>query len=100
MHYGKGSHNIYLNASAETGIVGLLLLLVAVCSQLLSANREAHSGAKSEGISIVPYEAACWAMLVAGFFLDVLWRKDFWFVWILLAIAIRAKRNELSESLS
>jgi len=81
--YTKGSHNIYVGMLIEVGIIGLTFLLLAFRSQL----REARTRL------VVPYEAACWAMLVMGFTLDVVWRKSFWFTWILLAMAVRMRPN-------
>jgi len=46
---------------------------------------------------IIALEAACWAMLVAGLSLDILWRKAFWFVWALPIIALHVVgKNEQS----
>lgn len=83
--YTKGSHNIYVGMLIEVGIVGLTFLLLAFRSQL----REARTRL------VVPYEAACWAMLVMGFTLDIVWRKSFWFAWILLAMAVRMRSQRM-----
>lgn len=83
--YTKGSHNIYVGMLVEVGIVGLTFLLLAFRSQL----REARSRL------LIPYEAACWAMLVMGFTLDIVWRKSFWFAWILLAMAVRMRSQRM-----
>jgi O-antigen ligase len=84
--FTRGSHSIYVGMLVEVGIVGLMFLLLAVRSQL----REARPR------ELVPYAAACWAMLVMGITLDIAWRKSFWFSWIVLAMAVRlhARRDE------
>ncbi len=87
--YTRGSHNIYLGMLIETGIVGLAFLFLAFRSQLREARHR----------FLVPYEAACWGMLVSGFTLDIVWRKSFWFCWILLAMAVRYQREKPAERL-
>jgi O-antigen ligase len=86
--YRRGPHNIYLSITAEMGIIGLLLFLAAVRSQL----RFARHGRPAEPdifFTLVACEAASYGMLTAAFFLDVLWRKTFWMSFILLALACR-----------
>jgi O-antigen ligase len=85
--YTRGSHNIYIGMLVEVGIVGLTFLFLAFRSQLRRA------GART----LIPYEAACWAMLVMGITLDIVWRKSFWFAWILLAMAVRAHTGTTNE---
>lgn len=86
--YGRAAHNIYLGTWVELGVVGIALLLLAVRSQFREVQR-AHL--EFDPISVAS-EAACWAVLVAGFFLDVLWRKYFWLSWILLTISTQIGR--------
>jgi hypothetical protein len=85
--YTRGSHNIYIGMLIEVGIVGLIFLLLAFWSQLRKAATRA----------LIPYEAACWAMLVMGFTLDIVWRKSFWFAWILLAMAVCLRNEDTHE---
>lgn len=87
--YRRGPHNIYLGITAETGIIGFFLFLGAVVSQFRAIR---HLRAEMDGHTfplLVACEAACWGVLAAAFFLDVLWRKAFWLPWILLALASR-----------
>ena len=98
MHYGKASHNIYLNVWAETGIIGLLLLFAAVRSQLRAVAKLTARRWTGGSSPLVPYEAACWAMLAAGFFLDITYKKDFWLLWILLPLAVRAWTGEQRDT--
>jgi O-antigen ligase len=85
--FERAAHNLYLCTSVELGIVGLGLLLLAVRSQFRAA-RHAPGGFDP---FLVGSEAACWAVLVSGFFLDVLWRKYFWLSWILLTICTQVQ---------
>jgi O-antigen ligase len=87
--FGRASHNIYLGTSVELGIVGFTFLLLAIRSQFRAVR---HAAAKFDPF-LVGSEAACWAILVAGFFLDVLWRKYFWLSWIMLNIFTQVPRE-------
>lgn len=94
--FDRDPHNIYLQVWAEMGIVGLILLLVAIGSHvrdLRLANREVRA---APNYLIVAIEAACWALLVHGLAANLLWRKQFWLVWMLAALAVQLQRS--SES--
>jgi O-antigen ligase len=93
-HYVMEPHNIYLAVAVETGLVGLILLLIAVVGQLRAASRCRKETPNSVGSVIVAYEAACYAILVAAFFIGILWEKWFWLPWILLAVAVRTAHAE------
>lgn len=87
-----GSHNIYLKVLAEEGILGILLLLAALASQFSEAHKiQKDSGSELPELTVVPYEAACWAMLTVGIFMDSIWDKEFWICWILLAVVVRIR---------
>jgi O-antigen ligase len=89
------AHNIYLATSVELGLLGILALFAAVGSHLKEFSRPARS--LLAPTRIIALEAACWAMLVAGLSLDILWRKAFWFVWALPIIALHVVgKNEQS----
>jgi hypothetical protein len=87
----RDAHNIYLCTAVEFGIVGLLFLFNAVRSHMQAFPGTPRNGPTSS--RLVAFEAACWGMLVAGFSLDLLWRKAFWFVWALSLIAIQIERE-------
>ncbi len=95
--YYRAPHNIYLGVSVELGILGITLLLLAFGSQL----RDAHLALKASRQFdwIIPLEAACWAMLVDGMSLDILWRKSFWLTWMLLAATVRLHNAENAQKL-
>jgi O-antigen ligase len=90
----SAAHNTYLEIAVELGIIGLALMLTAVISQLRAARRARKELPKAAGSVIVAYEAACYAILTAAFFIDIVWEKWFWLAWILLAVAVRTSRIE------
>jgi len=87
----RASHNIYLTVAVEFGIFGILLLFEAVRSHMRAFPRPARNNLASS--RLVAFEAACWGMLIAGFGLDILWRKAFWFVWALSVGAMHVQRE-------
>lgn len=88
----RASHNVYLATAVELGLPGLLLLLAALRNHLRAFREQRKAWAVS--YRIVAFEAACWAMLVAGLSLDLLWRKGFWLVWALPVLALRSEREK------
>jgi len=100
--FGRGAHNIYLEALVELGVVGIVLLLAAVAShlRLLRRLRLARS---ERTMHVLALEAACWATLVSGFFEGGIWYKSFWLVWTLclvLAGLIETKAEEPAVEVS
>jgi O-antigen ligase len=97
--YSSGAHNSYLEIAVETGIIGLLFMLTAIVAQLRAASRRRKCVSKQEGSAIVAYEAGCYAILMAAFFLGIVWEKWFWMAWILLALAVRnAPEKQIEEA--
>jgi O-antigen ligase len=91
--FGWGAHNTYLEIAVEMGIVGLVLLLTAVVAQLRTASRYRKDAPDKIG-GVVAYEAACYSILVAVFFIGAIWAKWFWLAWMLLAVAVRTAQAE------
>lgn len=90
------SHNIYLTIAVEFGIVGCILVFLAVRLHLSGFSKLLrHSG---RPIGLVAFEAGSWGILVAAFSLDVLWRKAFWFTWALSAGALHVAQREAESS--
>jgi O-antigen ligase len=81
-------HNSYLEIGVDTGLIGLVLMLTAIVTQLRSASRRRKNTNKL-GSVIIAYEAGCYGILVAVFFIGAIWDKWFWLSWILLAVAVR-----------
>jgi O-antigen ligase len=94
--YTRAAHNIFLCIAVELGVVGLFLMLKAFSSQFYANASLRRTVPKSVSALTVPYEAACWSMLTAGFFLDNLWRKVFWVSWMLFAVAVQVARDSRS----
>jgi O-antigen ligase len=90
----RASHNIYLRVAVELGILGLILMITAFAYHIRATRRSSlTAGSESPPPALPSYEAACWAVLVAGFFLDIEWRKAFWLAWMLLAMAARLRED-------
>ncbi|MCU1247624.1 MAG: glycosyltransferase [Edaphobacter sp.] len=87
----RSSHNIYLTTSVEFGIFGMLFLLGAVRSHMRAFPRQTQNTFTSA--KLVAFEAACWGVLIAGFSVDILWSKAFWFVWALSVAAVYVQRE-------
>ena len=92
--YVSGAHNSYLEVAVETGVIGFVLFLTAIVAQLRAASRSRKKVSNEAGGIIVAYEAACYAIAVAAFFLGVIWSKWFWLGWMFLAVAVAAARTE------
>ncbi len=75
-------HNIYLDAVVSLGTPGILLMLAAMGKhyQLLKARFTTPDMEKTA------LKAAFWGTLAASFFLDTIWRKSFWLLWMMMAM--------------
>jgi O-antigen ligase len=82
-------HNIYLATLIDFGVPGVVMLLAAIGSGLLAVRRIRLAGRSSIAVSAL--EAACIGTLVSALFVDVLWTKSFWLVWILLSWAMHSE---------
>ena len=91
--YFRAAHNIYLQTAVELGILGFTLMLASVASHFRQIQRLRKEKGNLIALRLVPYEAAGCALLAAGFFLDIVWQKLFWLVWILAVIAVQVTRN-------
>ena len=80
------AHNIYLATAVEGGVVGLLLLLIALKTQFSMASK-CQGKVGGTWIMLVACEAAFGGVLVAGFFGTIIWDKTFWFALACLALA-------------
>jgi O-antigen ligase len=97
--FDRDPHNIYLQVCAETGIVGLVLLVAAIWSQFRAVPKfRATQNRKKTDYLLIAVEAACWALLTHGLSANLLWRKYFWMSWILLAILSRTAARVQSTS--
>lgn len=85
--YRREPHNVYLGTLTELGIVGLLLFLASIRSQIHMI--EKLKAAAKQVPMVVACEGACFAILIVGLSKDILWDKVFWLSWILLSSAAR-----------
>jgi O-antigen ligase len=91
--FSRASHNIYLGTAVELGIVGITLLALILWRHLLRATRAYRSDIdESSRLRLISYEAACWGLLVQGFFYDILWEQYLWLAWMLLIMATEARQ--------
>lgn len=91
--FSRASHNIYLGTAVELGVVGITLLALSIWRHLLRATKAYQSEPnESARIRLISYEAACWGLLVQGFFYDILWEEYLWLAWMLLIMATRARQ--------
>lgn len=89
--YSRPAHNVYLQVAVELGVLGICLLVAAVVTQLRSVHRAiARSRIARSYALLVGCEAMIWSMLAAAFFLNLLWEKTFWMVWIFSALAVQS----------
>jgi O-antigen ligase len=90
--FGRGAHNIFLEAGVEFGVVGIFLMCAAFVSHLRAVGR-LRLGLGSTSIQALALECAGWAALVDGFFESGIWNKSFWLTWMLCLMAARQVRE-------
>jgi O-antigen ligase len=88
-------HNTFLEVAVESGVVGLLLFILVIAAHFRRAWQWEASATGVERYRLIACEGAAWGMLVASFFLHLLWFKEFWVAWMMLAICSRATRKEI-----
>jgi O-antigen ligase len=84
----RDAHNIYLQIGVELGLVGLVLFLRAAYCQFRRF-RHACARYRIPPVRLIACEAASWGVLAAAFFLNLLWKKPFWMVFIMLSLGAR-----------
>jgi O-antigen ligase len=86
-----GPHNIYLGVAVELGIIGFCFMIFAIYKHyVLTRNRFYRYDNNS-----VLLKAALFGLLVSSFFLDVIWRKSFWLMWILIMMYNNVKKEKV-----
>jgi O-antigen ligase len=86
----RASHNIYLGIFVELGIIGLLLLILGIRAHYKTIGLR-RGDPSSIGVVL---KAALWAMIVSSFFLDTLWYKSLWMLWMLIVMNNSLSRGE------
>lgn len=87
----RDAHNIYLASAVELGAVGVLLFAGAVRLHLKALHRIQMG--RPPLPRLIACEAACWGLLVTGLTLNILWRKEFWFIWA-FSLAVLSANSE------
>jgi O-antigen ligase len=90
----RPAHNIFLEIAVESGAIGLLLFAFVIGSHLKYALRRDKVSMGAVRFRLIACEAATCGILVASFFLGLLWTKTFWVTWTLLAICTRVPRMD------
>lgn len=80
MGYYRAPHNIYLGNFVELGIIGFSLFIMAIIKHYQSI----RSRFSSDNSNQVMLRAAFWGILVSCFFLDTVYIKSFWLLWMLI----------------
>jgi O-antigen ligase len=91
-------HNVFLQIAVESGIIGIILFAAVIVSHFRYASRREPFLTGAARLRLTACEAAGYAMLASSFFLHLLWIKEFWAVWIMLAICSRAPREDIPRS--
>ena len=91
--YGRGAHNMYLEVAVEFGVVGMILLLAALVSNL-RVLWQAQTAHERRPMYLVAVEASCWAAIVAQFFAGETFAKSLWFTWTVCLMAAKLAQQE------
>ncbi len=92
--FGRGSHNILLQVGVELGVLGFVLICMALVAHFGSVRR-LRARLHSVPIPVVGLESACWGMLTLSLSADILWSKAFWLSWMLLLMAVNSSEKVL-----
>jgi O-antigen ligase len=92
--FGRGSHNTLLQVGVELGILGVVLMVMALVAHFGSVRR-LRARLHSVPIPVVGLESACWGMLTFALSGDILWSKAFWLSWMLLLMAVKSSEKVL-----
>ncbi|MCP4986646.1 MAG: O-antigen ligase family protein, partial [Colwellia sp.] len=76
----RAPHNIYLGTFVELGVVGFSFFVLAIIKHY-QALRSHFSSNNSDQIML---KAAFFGLLIASFFLDTVYQKAFWLVWMMI----------------
>ena len=93
--FERDSHNTFLNITAEDGIVGLILFLLAIW-YLFRGLESARKRTSSFAILPTCMQATLVGLLLSACFLDFLWTKVFWFTLILCTVVSKMDLSEES----
>jgi putative inorganic carbon (hco3(-)) transporter len=76
----RASHNIYLGTFVECGIIGISLFVIAIVQHYRAINlRFARNNTDN-----IMLKATFAGILTHSFFIDSVWTKTFWFLWMMI----------------
>ncbi len=78
--YNRAPHNLYIGTLVELGIIGFSLLIMVIIKHY-QAIRSSFSSDKSNQIMLI---ASILGLLVSCFFVDLVYKKSFWLVWMII----------------
>jgi O-antigen ligase len=94
--FARSPHNTYLDVLVELGILGFVLFLMSIVTQVREVSRSRKNDLGSK-VWIVAGEAAFYSLLVYGFFVDMIWDKSFWLAGIFLAFSIMVQQRATTD---
>jgi O-antigen ligase len=95
----RSPHNTYLNVLVDLGILGLVLFLIAIVTQIREAS-DSRKRSQDSRVWVVAGEASFYSLLLYAFFVDLIWDKSFWLAGIFLAFAIMVQKRTIDQPLS
>ena len=76
----RAAHNIYLGYFVELGIIGFSFLVMAIVKHYQSIRSRLFSNNSDQ----IMLKAAFFGLLASSFFLDTMYQKTFWLLWMLI----------------
>jgi O-antigen ligase len=80
--HDRGAHNLYLGHLVELGVFGFTLLIVFIAKHYSLIK----SKFKHENHESIMLKASFWGILVQSLFIDPLFRKSFWLLWMIIVM--------------
>jgi O-antigen ligase len=90
----RGSHNIFLKILVENGIVGFTLIMFAFIRHYQVITPKFVQDNKDE----IMLKATFWAILLQGFFNDIIWHKQFWLLWMMILMYRNTVKRRTTEN--
>ncbi len=92
----RGAHNQYLQVLVELGIIGFTVMTVSIVAHYKTLTLKGHN----PDIGKTMLKASLCGILVTSFYLDTIWTKSFWLLWMMILIHrnVKERRNTLYET--
>jgi hypothetical protein len=78
----RGAHNLFLASLVELGILGITLLIVIIAKHYRILKMRFSHGYGED----IMLKATFWGILTMSFFLDPMFRKSFWLLWMMIVM--------------